>query len=140
MPNLSKGSCLCGAVRYELTAEPAMAGFCHCLNCQKLSGSGHAFHTMAPRDAFSISGPLKGYSWTADSGNTVTTYFCTVCGSPIYGESAGFPGMITLRAASLDDPSTAKPQMSVFAKRVQPWDHVEPSLPSFPAMPPAPGG
>lgn len=138
MAKVLKGGCLCGGVRFEIAAEPAMTGFCHCLSCQKLSGAGHAFHVMAPKDAFTVGGPIKGYAWKADSGNTVTTYFCTECGSPVYGESSGFAGAITVRAAALDDPGAVKPQMTVYAKRVQPWDHVEPSVPSFPAMPPMP--
>ena len=132
------GGCLCGAVRYELKAEPVMTGICHCLSCQKLSGAGHAFHIMVPDDAFSVRGSTKGYSWKADSGNTVTTSFCVECGSPIYGLSTGFPGTVTVRAASLDEPSAVKPQMTVFSKRVQPWDHIEQGLPTFPAMPPMP--
>lgn len=132
------GGCLCGAVRYELNADPVMTGKCHCLSCQKLSGSGHAFHIMVPDAAFTIRGTTKGYSWKADSGNSVTTSFCVECGSPIFGRSTGFPGTVTVRAASLDNPSAVMPQMSVYAKRVQPWDHVEQGLPAFPAMPPMP--
>lgn len=136
------GGCLCGAVRYEISAEPMMSGKCHCLNCQKLSGSGHAFHLMVPEGSFLVKGPTKGYSWTADSGNTVTTNFCTECGSPIFGRSTGFAGMVTVRAASLDDASGVKPQMTVYAKRIQPWDRADASIPSFPMMPPmgAPAG
>ena len=132
------GGCLCGAVRYEIKADPVMTGFCHCLSCQKLSGSGHAFHIMVPDAAFTIHGKTKGYSWKADSGSTVTTSFCVECGAPIFGRSTGFPGTVTIRAASLDEPSAVSPQMSVYAKRVQPWDHVEQGLPAFPAMPPMP--
>lgn len=130
------GGCLCGAVRFEVKSEPLMAGFCHCLSCQKLSGAGHAFHVMVPEEAVTATGVTKGYTWTADSGNKVTTSFCVECGSPMFGRSSGFPGVVTFRAASLDDPSAIKPQMTVFAKRVQPWDHADPAIPAFPAMPP----
>ena len=134
------GGCLCGAVRYEIASDPVMTGFCHCINCQKLSGAGHAFHVMVPEADFRVTGQTKGYSWRADSGNAVTTYFCVECGSPIHGRSTGFPGAVTVRAASLDHPESVTPQMTVFAKRVQPWDHVETSLPAFPTMPPMSGG
>lgn len=132
------GGCLCGAVRYEIAAEPIMAGFCHCLSCQKLSGAGRAMQVLVPKAALSIQGQTSAYRWTADSGNTVTTRFCPNCGSPLFGESNGMANAVAVRAVSLDDPSAVSPQMTVFTKRAQPWDHVETSLPTFPAMPPMP--
>lgn len=135
-----KGGCLCGTVRYTISAAPTMAGHCYCLSCQKLSGAGHAFHAMVPENAFHVDGETRGFSWTADSGNTVVTNFCPTCGSPLFGRSSGFPGMVTVRVASLDDPSLVVAQMAVYAKRKQPWDHLDPKLLAFPAMPPAPEG
>lgn len=134
------GGCLCGAVRYQVSAEPIVAGFCHCLNCQKLSGAGRVMHVMVPKDAVAASGETSAYPWTSDSGATVTNRFCPTCGSPLFAENNRMPGALAIRAASLDDPSAVNPQMSVYTKRAQAWDHVEPSLPAFPAMPPAPGG
>lgn len=134
-----KGGCLCGAVRYEITAAPAMAGFCYCLSCQKLSGAGHAFHAMVPENAFRVNGETRGFTWPADSGNQVTTRFCPTCGSHLFGKTSRFPDMVTVRVASLDDPSTVVPQMAVFTKRQQKWDQIDASLPAFPAMPPMPG-
>jgi hypothetical protein len=134
-----RGGCLCGKVRYEIRAEPAMGGNCHCLNCQKTSGAGHAFHLMFPAEAFSIAGKTHAYNWTADSGNTVTSHFCPNCGSPIFGNSTGFAGMVTVRAASLDDSSGFSPQVAVYAKRAQSWDPVAPGIPAFADMPPPRG-
>ncbi len=135
---IRSGGCLCGAVRYEITAAPMMSGFCHCQMCQKLSGAGHAFHAMISESALRVRGATKGYTWTADSGNKVTTEFCPTCGSPLHGRSSGYPGMVTVRVASLDESSAFEPQMAVYTKRRQKWDHDMPSIPSFPAMPPPP--
>lgn len=134
-----KGGCLCGAVRYEVTADPVMAGFCHCFSCRKLRGAGHAFHAMVPEESLKVTGETRGFAWKADSGNTVTTSFCPQCGSPLFGKSSGFPGTVTFRVASLDEPSAMAPQMAVYTKRLLGWDHLDPSLPAFPAMPPMPG-
>ena len=133
------GGCLCGAVRYEATADPVMTGFCYCQSCQKLSGSGHAFHAALPEAALRLTGETRGYAWKANSGSTVTTSFCPTCGSPVFGKSSGMPGMVTIRVASLDDPSAIAPQMAVFTSRLRPWDHLDPGLPAFPEMPPMPG-
>lgn len=132
------GRCLCGAVTYEITAAPAMTGNCYCLHCQKSSGAGHAFHAMVPASAFKVKGETRSFECKADSGNTVSYCFCPTCGSPLFGRSSGFPGMVTVRVASLDDASKFAPQMSVYAKRLQPWDHVDSALPKFPEMPPMP--
>lgn len=131
-----KGGCLCGAVRYEVTAAPAMTGFCYCESCRKLSGSGHTFHALTPEDAMTITGNLTEYDWKADSGHTVTTSFCPTCGSPLFGKSSGMPGMVTFRVASLDDPAAVSPQMAVYTKRLLAWDHLDMTLPAFKAMPP----
>lgn len=133
-----KGGCLCGAVRYEVTAAPSMAGFCYCESCRRLSGSGHAFHALVPEEALKASGTVKSFQWKADSGSTVTTSFCPTCGSPLFGKSSGMPGMVTFRAASLDDPNVLSPQMAVYAKRLLRWDHLDPAIAAFDEMPPMP--
>ena len=132
------GGCLCGAVRYESTEPAVIAGFCHCLSCQKLSGTGHTLNVLLPETGFSSRGTTKGYTWQADSGNMVTTHFCPECGSPLFGYNPAFAGMVVIRAASLDDPSMVAPAMSVYAKRLQPWDHLAEGIPNFPEMPPRP--
>ena len=86
--DLRRGSCLCGAVRFETRGAPAMAGNCYCLNCQKSSGAGHVFHAMFPEAQISISGPTRGFDYVADSGSTVTTVTCATCASPLLGRSA----------------------------------------------------
>jgi hypothetical protein len=130
------GGCLCGSVRYEMHGDPKMNVICHCLTCQKLSGAGHAFHMLVPEAGFSVSGTPKGFDSIADSGNRVTSSFCPQCGSQLFSRTSGFPGMLAVRVASLDEPLALTPQMAVYTKRLQPWDHVEPAVPSFPAMPP----
>lgn len=135
-----QGGCLCGAVRYEVTAEPLMTGHCQCRSCQRLSGAGHASHIALPKAAVAITGAVKTYQWQADSGNTVTSAFCPNCGAPVYGTSSGFADMLTIRAASLDDPSVFEPQMVVFGNSAQPWDRIGGDLPTFATMPPMGGG
>jgi hypothetical protein len=131
-----EGGCHCGAVRYECSADPIVGAHCHCTDCQKLSGSGHTFHLAFPKDAVKVSGEVKTYDHTADSGATVTTSFCANCGSPLLGRSSGMPDMVTVRATSLDDPNAFQPQMVVYTRSARTWDQVPPGLPAFEAMPP----
>lgn len=131
-----RGGCLCGAVRYEGDAEPMLTGHCHCLDCRKSSGTGHCTHMAVADTGFALTGAVKHYERPADSGNMVTRTFCPECGSPLYSRNAAMPGLVFIRASSLDDPEIAVPGMVVFASRAPSWDRTGGDLPTFDTMPP----
>lgn len=131
---LIDGGCLCGAVRYQCTEESG-GGHCHCIDCRKTSGTGHGSHMIVPEAAFSLTGELAFYEKAADSGNMISRAFCPDCGSPIYSTNAGMPGVVFVRASSLDDPEMFKPQMVVYTDRAASWDKMDDTLPRFAAMP-----
>lgn len=128
------GGCLCGQVRYEGQEETG-GGHCHCIDCRRSSGSGHCSHMIVPEPGFAVTGTVKFYSSPADSGNIVKRGFCPNCGSPIYSTNDGMPGLVFVRASSLDDPEVFKPQMVVYTNRAASWDVMDASLPAFAAMP-----
>ena len=130
------GGCACGALRYECTAEPLMMGFCHCRKCQMSGGGAYAAHMAVPKAALKVSGEVRYYDYKADSGNIASHGFCPKCGSHVMGKSSGMKDLMTIRAASLDDPGGFKPAMDVFTESAQPWDYMHPNLPKFPKMPP----
>ena len=130
------GGCLCEAVRYESDAAPMVTGHCQCIDCRKSSGSGHRTHVALPEDGFRLSGEVRFYDRPADSGNMVSRGFCPDCGAPILSRNAAMPGMVFVRASSLDDPDLVTPQMTVYSSRAAAWDHMDPALPAFPEMPP----
>jgi len=138
MARILKGGCSCGAIRYEVTADPMMTGLCQCINCQKDSGTGHATLMMFPKAAIKMTGAAKEHQRKADSGSTVTRGFCPNCGSPVYGKTSGMPDGMAIHAGSLDDPGEFSPQFVVYAKRGHAWDKLDPALPKFEAMPPMP--
>lgn len=129
------GGCLCGQVHFEITADPIMGVHCHCLDCQKSSGSGHTEHLLFPKPAAKITGKVSEYKNKADSGNMKTSAFCPTCGSPVYGTSTGMPDMLTVRAGTLDNPDIFRPQMAVYAIRRRSWDHMDSTVPSVDRMP-----
>jgi hypothetical protein len=90
---------------------------------------------IVPEAAFNITGDVRFFDKPADSGNMISRGFCPVCGSPIYSRNSGVPGMLFVRASSLDDPQGFRPQMVVYTNRAAAWDHMDPSLPRFAAMP-----
>lgn len=139
MPAKFTGGCACGAVRYEVEADPLMAGQCQCRDCQRSTGSGHASVMAFPEPAVSITGAVKFHDTKADSGNTASRGFCPDCGAPMVSKSSGMPGMLVVNAVTLDDPSRFDPQFTVYASRGWQWDHLNPALPKFETMPPAQG-
>jgi hypothetical protein len=128
------GGCLCGAVRYECEEE-AGGGHCHCNDCRRSSGTGHCSHMIVPEHAFSVTGEVTRFDKRADSGNMITRAFCSTCGSPIFSANAGMPGIVFVRASSLDDQEVFKPQMVVYTNRAASWDVMDRSLPRFALMP-----
>jgi len=128
------GGCLCDNVRYDCQEE-AGGGHCHCIDCRKTSGSGHCSHMIVPESAFSVTGEVSFFDKPADSGNMVSRGFCQNCGSAIYSKNSGMPGVIFVRASSLDDPEVFKPQMVVYTNRAASWDVMDGSLPRFAGMP-----
>lgn len=129
------GGCMCGAIRYECSAEPLAMGICHCRDCQRATGSAFAAALIVPRTALTITGEVKYYGVTGDSGNLVNRGFCPNCGSRLFGMPAN-PEVISIQAGSLDDPSWFKPQAEIYVASAQPWDYMNPELPKFAKFPP----
>jgi hypothetical protein len=125
-----EGGCLCGAVRYEAKAKPISALHCYCRQCQHITGAGHASQFALPSSSVTIHGKVSRYEIKAESGNSVTSVFCSVCGSPIYKQSEGYPQFKSFHAATLDDPSLFEPQQSVWTSQCQRWDLIDETLPA----------
>ena len=70
------GGCACGAIRYEIAAEPIFAAHCQCRDCQKASGTGHGSFMAFPKAAVRLTGQPRFHESKADSGNTVGRGFC----------------------------------------------------------------
>ena len=131
------GGCLCGAIRYESSAEPVFSINCHCRDCQQTTGTAYAPVLVVPKDALKITkGEPKYYTANSDSGETVSRGFCPECGAGIFSKLSANPDVMGLKAASLDDPSWFKPAMDIYTDSAQPWDVMDPDVPKVPKMPP----
>ena len=129
------GGCACGAVRYECSADPIMAANCYCMDCQHSTGTAMASVMLIPKGALKMTGDLKYYESTGDSGGKVNRGFCPNCGSPIISLISAMDSMVALKAASLDDPSIFKPMMQVYMKSAPPWAPTREDLPKFDKQP-----
>ena len=130
------GRCSCGAVTYECSATPVVQGNCHCSECQRMTGSAYSATLYVPESSVKINGDVKYFTRPGGSGNLVERGFCPVCGSQLFGKPSLVPGLIGLRAGSLDDPSDYRPQVDIFASGAAPWDHMNPSIAKFAESPP----
>ena len=131
------GGCMCGAIRYECSAEPLGVAYCYCRDCQRSSGGPFSTIVIVPASAVKIQrGQAKGYAVKGESGNTVTRFFCTECGAPLYSEAQAAPTARFVKAASLDDPSRVKPGMAIWTSSAQPWAEIPQGLQRFEKNPP----
>lgn len=127
------GGCLCGQVRYTLSADPALCVTCHCKNCQRQAGSALSIIVGVPEDAVEYSGETKTYNDTGDSGATVRRQFCPECGSPVFTRLEQ-PGLMFIKAGTLDDTSDLQPQFHCYTKSRQQWVELG-DLPGFETVP-----
>jgi len=132
------GRCLCGAVHYECNETPTLAAHCACEDCRKSSGTSHGTHVPVATESVKLVGKTVSYSSPANSGNIVTRHFCGTCGSAIHSTNGAMPGMMFLRASSLDDLNAVDPTMFVYASRAPKWAGIGDGLVTFDEMPPAP--
>ena len=125
-----QGGCLCGQVRYEISGDPLAVIICHCINCQKQSGSTFSFNLIGQSDHISLQGNVSTYEDKNDSGDPVNRNFCGNCGSPIYSEILTQGNLIALKIGTLDDTRDLEPQSQVWCISKQNWLSLNPDLPA----------
>ncbi len=128
------GGCLCGQIRYTLNAEPPVCVTCHCKNCQRQAGTALSIIIGVPEDAVEIIGEVKTYNDTGDSGAIVRRQFCGNCGSPVFTRLEQ-PGLMFIKAGSLDDTSNLQPSFHCYTKSKQDWMPLG-DIPGYETVPP----
>src|SRR5260370_42045497 len=115
------GGCLCGKIRYSAEADPVFTAVCHCRNCQKQAGTAYSIIVAVPAPTLSVTGPLTTFNDTGDSGKPVHRKCCPDCGSPITTDVDAVPGMVFIKAGTLDETSWLKPTMEIYCSSAQGW-------------------
>lgn len=131
------GACLCGQVRFRLTAEPLAARICWCRDCQHLAGNG-TVNALFPSAAIAVSGTLAEHASPGASGNLVTRRFCAQCGTHLFADSTGRPGLTVVRVGTLADPSSIRPSANIWTASAPAWACLDASLGRFDGQPPPP--
>ena len=129
------GGCLCGAVRYRVTAEPITTRACWCRLCQYVGAGSGTVNVAFPAAAVAISGTLSDYRSVADSGSVMHRCFCPVCGTPVTSAAESRPHAVFVRAGTLDDPEIAAPTMTVWIDAAPSWACIDVELPAVEGQP-----
>ncbi len=123
-------SCRCGQLNAECRGEPLRVSVCHCLDCQKRTGSAFAAQARWPENQITITGETKIWERIADSGHRATYRFCPHCGSTVAYVIEGWPGVVAVPLGAFADPTFPPPRFSVYEHRKHAWieilgDHVD---------------
>jgi hypothetical protein len=130
------GGCLCGAVRYRITAPPMVTRVCWCRLCQYLGSGSGTVNVCFPSAAVSVEGELRDFACLADSGNAMHRRFCPRCGTQLFSEAEVRPHLIFVRAGTLDDREVARPAATIWTSQAPSWACIDEALPQVEAQPP----
>jgi hypothetical protein len=118
------GSCLCGAVRFELDERPTDAGYCHCTRCQRRSGTaaspqaridGRAFHLTGGRGiARRVAAPRRG----------LREVLLHRCGAHLFSRNPDDPTQMSIRMAAFDEDPGVRPRWRAFVAYAAPWEPI----------------
>ena len=129
------GSCLCGSVNYKSNTDPLVIQNCHCDQCRKATGSVYLTNLFIKEENFEITGEVNNYTHLSDAGNNMTKYFCPNCGSQVFGKNSGRPGIITIRAGTVNEKDIIKPIRNLFLKSKVPSTPINSNLEACEGMP-----
>lgn len=128
------GGCLCGDVRYEVTGDPVGTYVCHCTHCQRQAGSAFSIIIGVPEAALAVTGETRSYADSGENGGAVERQFCPRCGSPLFSLVGSTPGLVWVKAGTLDDTSALKPAAQLWTRSRQPWVEIA-GVPGFETNP-----
>ena len=126
-----QGGCACGAVRYRLTSEPLFVHCCHCLNCQRQTGSAFVINLLIEADRVEVvAGEPEAVPVPRDDGSEQVIFRCPTCQVAVFSEYTR-PEVRFVRGGTLDEPSAVAPDVHIFTRSKLPWITLPESVPAF---------
>lgn len=114
-------SCACGQLKISCDGKPALVALCHCLDCQKRTGSTYGIAAFFERDKVAAEGTVHIYRRPAQSGRHVAFHFCAACGSSVFWEAEQKPEWIAVAVGCFADPTFPAPTGIAWEERRHPW-------------------
>ena len=126
------GGCLCGAVRYEISAPLLGAGYCHCTRCQRRTGSAAAVSgRVTPGSLRIVSGEELVRSYAPPDG--FVKDFCSACGGALWSRNPDDPDWTAVRLGTFDGDPGVRPSFRQYVAYAAPWEPIpDDGLPRFP--------
>lgn len=105
-----------------VTGEPVRVSICHCLACQRRTGSSYGYQARFPQDRVTVSGEARGFMRQSDEDGAARTFrFCPRCGSTVYYTNEEMPGVVAIAVGAFADPDFPAPAVSVWEERKHTW-------------------
>lgn len=118
---IRRASCSCGKLIVIVRGEPVRVSICHCLACQRRTGSVFGAQARFDQDHVEVAGPSTAYVRIADSGTALTFHFCPDCGATVYYLVEDQPDIIAIPLGAFADPDFPRPTVSVYESRRHGW-------------------
>lgn len=128
-----EGGCSCGAVRYRLASDPLFVHCCHCLNCQRQTGSAFVINLLIEADRVELlAEEPEPVDVPRDDGSTQRIFRCPTCQVAVYSEYTR-PEVRFVRGGTLDDPAGVSPDVHIYTRSKVGWLTLPESVPAFEA-------
>ncbi len=114
-------SCSCGQLTATTTGDPVRVSVCHCLACQRRTGSAFAVQARFNRERVEISGQSKQFVRVGDGGGKATFSFCPSCGATVHYQVEGHEETIAIPVGAFAEPGFPAPTYSVYEDRQHAW-------------------
>jgi hypothetical protein len=125
------GRCACGAVRYRLTSDPLFVHCCHCLNCQRQTGSAFVINLLIEADRVQLlAGEPQPIDVPRDGNKEQKIWRCPTCQVAVFSQYTRRQVRF-VRAGTLDDPAAVAPNVHIFTRSKLPWVTLPDSVPAF---------
>ena len=129
-----EGGCACGEVRYRLQTAPMFVHCCHCLDCQRQTGSAFVLNALIETARVDVlnTQPVR-FAMPTDSGRPHGVYRCKTCGTAVWSEYGGLATIRFIRVGTLDAPRALPPDVHIYTRSKQPWLRLPENVPAFDA-------
>ncbi len=124
-----KGSCLCGAVSFELALPSKFCAHCHCSNCRRAHGAAFVTYVGFRQDQLQLSGADRLTRYLTETG--ATRSFCNRCGSTLFYEGPRWEGDVHVVLANIEDQIDRPPGAHVYVDHRAPWCEILDELPRY---------
>ncbi|MGD8977652.1 MAG: GFA family protein [Gammaproteobacteria bacterium] len=123
--------CSCGQLKLIARADPLRVSVCHCLACQRRTGSPYGAQARFPADQVEVQGTSTEYARVGDSGGHITFHFCPTCGATVFYRIEDMPEFVAVPVGAFADPDFPPPRVSVYEARRHDWVRVPDGVEHF---------